>query len=90
MAEVDFSQGDYRVVVVPMNFSATPAAVRSHAPLPGEHTAEVLGELFEAARDGVIEKLAVERLDGEPVIGTATEQVLVDAGFRRQPRRLVA
>jgi len=41
------SEGDYRVVGVPMNFSATPAAVRSHAPLPGEHTAEVLGELDE-------------------------------------------
>ncbi|MDA3628727.1 CoA transferase [Saccharopolyspora sp. WRP15-2] len=39
------SEGSYRVVGVPMSFSATPAAVRRHAPLPGQHTEEVLGEL---------------------------------------------
>ncbi|MDP9188680.1 MAG: DEAD/DEAH box helicase, partial [Actinomycetota bacterium] len=60
------------------------------APLEGEELAQTLAELAAAARDGVIEKLAVERLDGEPVIGTGMEQALVDAGFRRQPRRLVA
>jgi hypothetical protein len=38
----------------------------------------------------VIEKLAIERLDGEPVIGSVMESALVEAGFRRQPRRLVA
>ncbi|CAN5545120.1 ATP-dependent helicase [soil metagenome] len=60
------------------------------APLDGEELGAALAELSAAARDGVIEKLAVERLDGEPVIGTPIEQALVDAGFRRQPRRLVA
>ena len=60
------------------------------APLEGEELGAALEELSAAARDGVIEKLAIERLDGEPVIGTAIEQALVDAGFRRQPRRLVA
>jgi ATP-dependent helicase Lhr and Lhr-like helicase len=60
------------------------------APLEGEELAGMLGELAAAAGDGVIEKLAVERLDGEPVMGTAIEQAMVDAGFRRQPRRLVA
>lgn len=39
------SEGSYRVVGVPMNFSATPASVRGHAPIPGQHTDEVLGEL---------------------------------------------
>ena len=39
------SEGSYRVVGVPINFSATPASVRRHAPLPGQHTAEVLAEL---------------------------------------------
>ncbi|WP_408013663.1 CaiB/BaiF CoA transferase family protein [Saccharopolyspora elongata] len=39
------SEGSYRVVGVPMNFSATPASVRRHAPLPGQHTDEVLAEL---------------------------------------------
>ena len=63
-----------------------PAARR----LEGEELAEALGELAAAARDGMIEKLALERLDGEPVIGTGMEAALVEAGFRRQPRRLVA
>jgi ATP-dependent Lhr-like helicase len=60
------------------------------APLEGEELADILGELAEAAREGRIEKLAVEKVDGEPVIGTELEQTLVAAGFRRQPRRLVA
>jgi hypothetical protein len=34
--------------------------------------------------------LAIERLDGEPVIGSGLEEALVAAGFSRQPRRLVA
>ena len=47
-------------------------------------------DLAAAARDGLIEKLALERLDGEPVIGSGMEEALIEAGFRRQPRRLVA
>jgi len=60
------------------------------AELTGEELAEGLAELAAAARDGKIEKLAVERLDGEPVIGSGMETALIEAGFRRQPRRLVA
>ncbi len=60
------------------------------APLEGEELAEALGDLAAAARDGLIEKLALERLDGETVIGTGMETALIEAGFRRQPRRLVA
>ena len=67
-----------------------PQACCASRPSRATSSPRSLGELSEAARDGVIEKLAVERLDGEPVIGTAMEQALVDAGFRRQPRRLVA
>ncbi len=59
-------------------------------PLEGEELGRALEELAEAARDGLIEKLAVEKLDGESVIGTSAETALVEAGFRRQPRRLVA
>jgi ATP-dependent Lhr-like helicase len=51
---------------------------------------ECLKALAEAAQAGQIEKLAVERLDGEPVIGSGLEAALIEAGFRRQPRRLVA
>lgn len=60
------------------------------APLEGDELAAALGDLAAAARDGKIEKLALERLDGEPVIGSELEPALVEAGFRRQPRRLVA
>jgi ATP-dependent Lhr-like helicase len=60
------------------------------APLEGEELGEALAALVEAARDGRIPKLALERIDGEAVIGTGMEQALVEAGFRRQPRRLVA
>jgi ATP-dependent helicase Lhr and Lhr-like helicase len=58
--------------------------------LEGEELAEALAELASAARGGQIEKLAIERLDGEPVIGSGAEAALIEAGFRRQPRRLVA
>ena len=52
---------------------------------------ECLGTLAEAAQAGQIEKLAVERVeDGEAVIGSGMEAALIEAGFRRQPRRLVA
>jgi ATP-dependent helicase Lhr and Lhr-like helicase len=60
------------------------------APLEGEELAGALGDLAAAARDGLIEKLALERLDGQDVIGTGMEAALIEAGFRRQPRRLVA
>jgi ATP-dependent Lhr-like helicase len=60
------------------------------APLEGEELAAALAELAEAGRTGLIEKLAIERIDGEPVIGSALEATLIEAGFRRQPRRLVA
>ncbi|MFC4517819.1 CaiB/BaiF CoA transferase family protein [Streptomyces ehimensis] len=39
------TEGAYRVIGIPLAFSATPASVRRHAPLPGQHTHEVLGEL---------------------------------------------
>jgi ATP-dependent Lhr-like helicase len=51
---------------------------------------ECLGVLAEAAHAGTIEKLAIERVDGEAVIGSGMEAALIEAGFRRQPRKLVA
>jgi ATP-dependent helicase Lhr and Lhr-like helicase len=55
-----------------------------------DELAGALAELASAAQGGQIEKLAVERLDGEPVIGSGLEAALIEAGFRRQPRKLVA
>jgi crotonobetainyl-CoA:carnitine CoA-transferase CaiB-like acyl-CoA transferase len=36
--------GSYRLIPPPARFSATPASVRRPAPLPGQHTREVLAE----------------------------------------------
>jgi ATP-dependent Lhr-like helicase len=37
---------------------------------------------------GPLRRLAVERWDGEPVLGSAVERLLVERGFRSGPRRL--
>ena len=58
--------------------------------LEGETLAEAIGELARAAREGPLPRLAIERLDGDPVIGSRLEETLIEAGFSRQPRRLVA
>jgi ATP-dependent Lhr-like helicase len=60
------------------------------AEIGGEELGIALRTLAEAAADGLIPKLAVERVDGEPVIGSSLEATLIEAGFSRQPRRLVA
>jgi ATP-dependent helicase Lhr and Lhr-like helicase len=60
------------------------------AGLEDEGLAEAIGELADAAREGLVPKLAIERVDGEAVIGSGLEETLIEAGFSRQPRRLVA
>jgi ATP-dependent Lhr-like helicase len=44
--------------------------------------------LADAVRRGRIRRLAFERVDGEPVVGSAWEDRLIDLGFRAGPRRL--
>jgi len=46
--------------------------------------------LAEAVSAGRLPKLAVEKLDGEPVIGSGHEEALLSAGFSRGPRKLTA
>jgi ATP-dependent helicase Lhr and Lhr-like helicase len=58
--------------------------------LAGDELAAAIGRLADAAHEGVLPKLGIERVDGEPVIGSGLEEVLIEAGFSRQPRRLVA
>jgi crotonobetainyl-CoA:carnitine CoA-transferase CaiB-like acyl-CoA transferase len=43
--------GDYRMIPSPVRFSATRAGLTRHAPLVGEHTAEVLREVGYSAAD---------------------------------------
>jgi ATP-dependent Lhr-like helicase len=60
------------------------------ARLEDDALVDAISELADAAREGLIPKLGIERLDGEPVIGSGYEESLIAAGFSRQPRRLVA
>jgi len=49
---------------------------------------EGLCALAEAVRAGRVPKLALERIDGEPAIGSALEQTLLELGFHSGPRKL--
>jgi ATP-dependent helicase Lhr and Lhr-like helicase len=53
-----------------------------------EELAEAIGALAEAVAAGRLPKLAIEKLDGEPIIGSGQEEVLLGAGFSRGPRKL--
>jgi ATP-dependent Lhr-like helicase len=58
--------------------------------LEGEELSAAVADVASGARAGVLPKLGIERIDGEPVIGSGYEETLIAAGFSRQPRRLVA
>jgi ATP-dependent helicase Lhr and Lhr-like helicase len=51
--------------------------------------AETMEALANAVGNGTIPKLGIERLDGEPVLGSGAEEPLIAAGFSRAPRKLV-
>jgi ATP-dependent helicase Lhr and Lhr-like helicase len=59
------------------------------APLrEGQPLALALGALAGAVRAGRVDAVALERVDGEPVVGSELEPALVELGFRQGPRRL--
>ena len=47
-----------------------------------------LAALVEAVKRGRIKRLALEKVDGEPVVGSAYEEPLLELGFRAGPRKL--
>jgi ATP-dependent Lhr-like helicase len=51
---------------------------------------EAMRALADAVSAGQLPKLAIEKLDGEAVIGSGHEEALVGAGFSRGPRKLTA
>jgi ATP-dependent Lhr-like helicase len=51
--------------------------------------AQALGALVDHARAGYIKRIALEKIDGEPVIGSDWESTLESLGFHSGPRRLV-
>ncbi len=63
----------------------------------GRGLVQVDAELLEPAietlatlvRDGRVKRVAIERVDGEPVAGTAAERLLIAHGFLQAPRRVV-
>jgi len=56
---------------------------------PGDPRIPVaLEALAEHARAGRIRRIALEKVDGEPVMGTPWEAALAEVGFRAGPRRL--
>ncbi|MEX0620083.1 MAG: DEAD/DEAH box helicase [Solirubrobacterales bacterium] len=60
--------------------------------VPGLETAELtrlLAAFVEMAEQGTIPPLKIERFDGEPLIGSNFEPLLLAAGFSRQPRKMV-
>jgi ATP-dependent helicase Lhr and Lhr-like helicase len=58
--------------------------------LEGAELAAVATALAEAVSAGRLPKLGIEKLDGEPVIGSGHEEALLSAGFSRGPRKLTA
>jgi ATP-dependent Lhr-like helicase len=55
---------------------------------PASWLAEALQALADHVRRGRIKRLALERFDGDPVVGSPFEPLLIDAGFTQGPRRL--
>jgi ATP-dependent Lhr-like helicase len=55
---------------------------------PAPWLREALEALADHVRRGRVKRLGIERFDGEPVVGSAFESPLVEAGFRQGPRRL--
>jgi ATP-dependent Lhr-like helicase len=47
-----------------------------------------LAALADAVKRGRIRRLGLERVDGEPVVGSPYEERLIELGFRPGPRRL--
>ena len=53
-----------------------------------ERIMPAMAELADAVGRGRIKRLALERVDGEPVVGSEWEQALIELGFRAGPRKL--
>ena len=47
-----------------------------------------LDALVDAVRHGRVRRLAIERVNGEPVVGSPYEDRLLALGFRAGPRKL--
>jgi ATP-dependent helicase Lhr and Lhr-like helicase len=55
---------------------------------PAPWIADALAALADEVHRGRIKRIAVERFDGESIIGSALGAALIEAGFRQSPRKL--
>ena len=55
-----------------------------------EGLGDAMRALADAVTGGRLPKLAIEKLDGDAVIGSGHEEALIGAGFTRGPRKLTA
>jgi ATP-dependent Lhr-like helicase len=62
------------------------APLEADAPAPWLR--EALDALADHVRRGRVKRLALERFDGDPVVGSPYEALLIDIGFSLGPRRL--
>jgi ATP-dependent Lhr-like helicase len=60
------------------------------ARLDEAHQRAALEAIVAAVRERRLPRLGIERIDGEAAVGHQLENTLAEAGFERQPRRLVA
>jgi ATP-dependent Lhr-like helicase len=58
------------------------------AGVPAPWLREALDALAEHVRQGRVKRLALERFDSDPVVGSPYEPLLIDVGFSLGPRRL--
>jgi ATP-dependent helicase Lhr and Lhr-like helicase len=56
--------------------------------IPAPWLTDALQALADHVRRGRVKRLALERFDGDPVVGSPFEPLLIDAGFTQGPRRL--
>jgi ATP-dependent Lhr-like helicase len=56
--------------------------------MTGDELTAAIGALAREVAAGRLPKLALEKLDGDPVIGSGQEDLLLEAGFSRGPRKL--
>ncbi len=74
-----------------VTLSDSPALRSASAASPGREPdplREALEALAEAVRSSRVPKLTLERIDGEPAIGSQLAPILVELGFQSGPRRL--
>jgi ATP-dependent Lhr-like helicase len=76
------------IVLAPAPGVSAAAAAAGAGVAVDERVRAGLSALGDAVRAGRIGRLALERIDGEPAIGSQWETLLAEFGFRSGPRRL--